>query len=183
MQVTLDSPGPQEQVASQPLDSEGKSGLSPEGLLQLLKLEITCMSTHLSYRGQSWPEGRQSCLILGLGRGLEETVGEQGSAPFLSSHQLPHSPHTCPVLRHPPELHLLAICTDMCRACTHTRLAVEIPGNLFLSHTYLVCSQTRVVFMSQFSSAKDKKIQWSYKCVHFEQPPSYTVYITQRQEI
>lgn len=78
---------------------------------------------------------------------------------------------------------MLAICTDMCRAWVHKSLAAEIPGDLLLSHTYLVCSQMGVVFMSQFSIAKGEKIQWSYKCVHFEQPPPCTVYITQLQEI
>lgn len=38
--------------------------------------------------------------------------------------------------------HLMAICTDMCRACVHESLVVEILGDLFLSHTYIPCVQS-----------------------------------------
>lgn len=41
-----------------------KSGLSPEGQLQFLKLEMTFTHTHLFYGGQFWPKaGRASRLV------------------------------------------------------------------------------------------------------------------------
>lgn len=52
-------------------------------------------------------------------------------------------------------------------------LAVESPGGLFCRiHKYLMCSQTRAVFVSQFYLAKGEKTQQSCKYRHSAQPPS-----------
>lgn len=58
-----------------------------------------------------------------------------------------------------PESHLLAICTDMCRACVYEKAWLERSWGIYFCriHTYLVCSQAGVVFMSQFSFAKGIK--------------------------
>lgn len=75
-------------------------------------------------------------------RGTGPGCGRAGGACSLRSfHQLLHSHPTCPWLCPPSESHLLAICTDMCRACVHESLAGEILGDLFLSHTYIPCVQ------------------------------------------
>ena len=139
---------------------------------------------HFSYRGQSWPPHQRSCLVLGLEVGLGQAVGGKGSVLLLPAFcYLPHSPPTCPLLC-PLQSHTCWKSAMPHCVCAHQSLAGEIPGNLFWAHTHIPCVQSvgGGVYVS-VPFCKMEKIQWSYKCVHFKQPPLCAVYITQLQEI
>lgn len=139
----------------------GKSGFSPEWLLQLLKLR--CYLCPLTS-----PTEASLQLKRHKARDRASYLVSEGKWGRLSERKAVHSfCHLSTSLRGPPASPWLG--APLSHTCWQSVLTCAAPGcteawlrksrRIYFCriHTYLVCSQMGVVFMSQFSSAKGKK--------------------------
>lgn len=118
------------------------------------------------------------------GSGTGASCQGKGSAPLLQAfYQLPHSPSIWPLC-------VLSWAVPVGSLHRHVScLREQKPGCrnpkefIFVAYIHTLYA-VRWQWCLCFSSLLQKgKIQWSYKCVHFEQLPLCTVYITQLREI